>query len=56
MLTSLLNRIRCAKSASGYQNAEFMKLAFLRPYLTDATFNNTRSASFLRDMRPASLC
>ena len=30
-LASLLNRIRRAKSASEYQNAELKRLAFLRP-------------------------
>jgi len=46
---SILDCIRRAKSASGYQNAELKRLAFRRPYLTVAT-------SFLRDTRPASLC
>jgi len=52
---SLLNCIRRAKSASGCQNAELMKLTFLRPYLADATFSNARFTSLLRDTRPASL-
>jgi len=52
---SLLNSIRCVKSASGYQSAELMRLAFLRPYLTDVTFSNAKSASLLRDMRPVFL-
>ena len=51
----LLNCVRCVKFASGYQNVELKKLAFLRPYLTDAMFSNARSASLLRDTRPASL-
>ena len=42
---SSLNCIRREKSASEYQNAELMRLAFLRPYLVDATFSNARSAS-----------
>ena len=52
---SLLNSIRCMKSASGHQNAELMRLTFLRLYLIGMTFNNVRSASLLRDTRPASL-
>jgi len=52
---SFLNCIRRAKSASGYQNAELKRLAFLRPYFTDAMFSNARSVSFLRDTRLASL-
>ena len=51
MPVSLLNHIRCAKSSSGYQNTELKRLAFLKPYLT-----NARSASLLRDMRLTSLC
>ena len=47
--SSLLNSIRHVKSASGYQSAELTRLAFLRPYLTDAMFSNTRFASLLRD-------
>ena len=52
---SLLNYIRRARSASGYQNAKLMKSAFLEFYLRDTMFNNARSASFLKDTRPASL-
>ena len=53
---SLLNNTRRVKSASGYQSAELTRLAFLRPYLIDAIFNNARSASLLRDTRPTSSC
>ena len=45
---SILNYIRRAKSASGYQNAELKRLAFRRPYLIDAM-------SLLRDTRPVSM-
>ena len=55
MLSSLLNRIRRTKSASGYQRAELTRLVFLRPYIADAMFNNARSAYLLRDTRLASL-
>jgi len=55
MPASLLNRIRRAKSVSGYQNAELKRLAFLRLHPTDAMFSNARSISLLRDIRPASL-
>ena len=55
MLASLLNHIRRAKFASGYQNAEFKRLTFLKLYLTDAMFNNARSTSLLIDTKPASL-
>jgi len=51
----LLNYIRCVRSTSGYQNTELKRLVFLRSYLIDAMFSNTRSASLLRDTRPASL-
>ena len=40
MPDSLLNRIRRAKSASGYQNVELKRLAFLRLHLTDVMFSN----------------
>ena len=53
--TFFLNCIRLAKFASRYQNAELMRLAFLRPYLADAMFNNVRFASLLRDSRLVSL-
>ena len=43
------------ESASGYQNAEFKRLAFLWLHLPDAVFSNVRSVSLLRDMRLASL-
>ena len=52
---SPLNRIRCVKFTSGYQNAELKRLAFLRRRLTDAMFSNARSASLLIDTRPVSL-
>ena len=39
------------KHTSLYQNAELMKFAFLKLHLIDA-----RSASLLKDMRPAFLC
>jgi len=55
MPVSLLNRIRQAKSASRYQNAELKRLAFLRLHLPDAVFSNVRSVSLLRDMRLVSL-
>ena len=48
---SLLNCIRHAKSASGYQSTELKRLTFLRLYLTDAMFNNARFASLLIDTR-----
>ena len=53
--TYLLNCIRRAKSASGYQKEDLEKLTFLRPYLTDAIFSNARSASLFRDTRPTYL-
>ena len=52
---SLLNRIRRVKSASGYQNGELKRLAFLRLHLTDAMFSNARFMSLLINTRPASL-
>ena len=55
MPVSLLNHIRRAKSASECQNAELKRLTFLRLHLPDAIFSNARSASLLRDTRPASL-
>ena len=55
MPASLLNSIRCVKSASGYQNTELKRLAFLRLHLTDAMFSNARSVSLFIDTRPASL-
>jgi len=47
--------IKRAKSASGYQNAELKRLAFLRLHLPDAMYSNVRSASLLINTRPASL-
>jgi len=55
MLASLLNHIRRAKSAYGYQNTELKRLAFLRLHLTDAMFSKARFASLLIDTRPVSL-
>ena len=55
MPASLLNRIRRAKSASGYQNAELKRLVFLRLHLSDTTFSNTRFVHLLKDTKPASL-
>ena len=52
---SFLNYVRRVKSASEYQNTELKKLTFLRPYLIDMMFSNTRLVSLLRDTRPASL-
>ena len=52
---SLLNNIRRVKSASGYQSTELMMLAFLRSYLTGATFSNAKSAFHLRDTKPTFL-
>ena len=55
MPASLLNRISRAKSASGYQNAELKRLAFLRLHLPNSTFSNARSVPLLKDTRPVSL-
>ena len=55
MKYAILETNQHAKSASGYQNAELMRLAFMRAYLVNMTFSNARSASLLRDTRPASL-
>jgi len=52
---SLLNCVRCIKSASGYQNIELKTLMFLRSCLTDAMFSNARSMSLFRDTRSVSL-
>jgi len=52
---SLLNCIRRAMFAYGYQNAELKRLVFLRPYLTDTMFSNARSTSLLKDTKLASL-
>jgi len=55
MHTSLLSYVRRAKSAFGNQNMKLKRLAFLRLHLSNATFNNARSVSLLRGMRPTSL-
>ena len=55
MPPSLLNSIRRVKSVFGYQSAELIRLAFLRPCFTDATFSNAKSASLFRGMRPVFL-
>jgi len=52
---SLLKYIRCAKSASAYQNAELKRLTFLRSYLTNVMLSNARFVSLFRDTRPVSL-
>ena len=50
---SLLNNIRRVKFASRYQSAELIRLTFLKLYLTGMTFSNAKSASLLRDTKPA---
>ena len=55
MPASFLSYVRRAKSVFGDQDAKLKWLAFLKLHLTNATFSNVRSASLLRDTRPASL-
>ena len=51
---SLLIYDRRAKSAYGDQNMKPNRLAFLRLYFLNATFNSARTVLLLRDIRPAS--
>jgi len=52
---SLLNHVRCAKSAFGDLNVKLRRPAFLELHFPNATFNNVRFVPLLRDTRPASL-
>jgi len=54
-LASLLNYVRCAKSAFGDLNTKPTRLEFLRLYFPNAMFSSAKSVPLLRDTRPTSL-